>query len=69
MLDKSKRSPEVHLAGVPRWLYGAAARSTLRMAKRTIRRTAEPAEHFSDELAVWDLAGFFYGRHFYKSAN
>ena len=69
VLDKEKQSPEVHLAGVPRWLYGAAGRAAMRMTKRVISRTVEPAEHFSDELAVWDLAGFFYGRHFYKTAN
>ena len=69
VLDKERQSPEVHLAGVPRWLYGAAGRGVLRMAKRAIKRTLEPAQHFSDELAVWDLAGFFYGRHFYKPAS
>ena len=68
VLGREKQSSEVHLAGVPRWLYGEAARSALRMSKRAIRRTIEPAEHFSDELAIWDLAGFFYGKHFYKPA-
>ena len=69
MLGREKRSSEVHLAGVPRWLYGEAARSALRMSKRAIKRSIEPAEHFSDELAIWDLAGFFYGKHFYKPAQ
>jgi hypothetical protein len=27
-----------------------------------------PARRFSDELAAWDLAGFFYGKHFYRPA-
>lgn len=67
VLDKERQSPEVHLAGVPRWLYGAAARGALRMSKSAIKRTIEPGGHFSDELAMWDLAGFFYGRHFYRS--
>ena len=69
VLDKERQSPEVHLAGVPRWLYGEAARGMFRMGKRVIKRSIEPAQHFSDELAVWDLAGFFYGRHFYRPAN
>lgn len=69
VLNKEKPSPEVQLAGVPRWLYGEAGRSALRMAKRAIKRSVVPAEHFSDELAVWDLAGFFYGRHFYRPAH
>jgi hypothetical protein len=25
-----------------------------------------PDQSFSGELAVWDLAGFFYGKHFYR---
>src|ERR1044071_9778982 len=69
VLGREKRSPEAHLAGVPRWLYGEAARGALRMSKRAIKRSIEPAEHFSDELAIWDLAGFFYGKHFYKPAQ
>jgi glucosyl-dolichyl phosphate glucuronosyltransferase len=68
-LGKERQSPEAHLAGVPRWLYGEAARGALRMASRAVKRSVDPARHFSDELAVWDLAGFFYGRHFYKAAR
>lgn len=68
MLNKVQRSPEVHLLGVPRWLYGAAARSLVRIGARTVKLRREPAAHFSDELAVWDLAGFFYGKHFYRAA-
>lgn len=67
MLGKISPSREVHLAGVPRWLYGAAGRSAIRMARRVISLRVEPEQHFSDELAMWDLAGFFYGRHFYRS--
>src|SRR6266542_1775781 len=26
----------------------------------------EPASRFSNELSLWDLAGFFYGKHFYR---
>lgn len=68
ILDKVQRSSEIHLLGVPRWLYGEAARSLARIGVRTVKRHREPSAHFSDELAVWDLAGFFYGRHFYRSA-
>lgn len=68
LLDKVQRSPEVHLLGVPRWLYGEAARGLARIGVRTVKRRREPSAHFSDELAVWDLAGFLYGRHFYRSA-
>jgi glucosyl-dolichyl phosphate glucuronosyltransferase len=68
MLNKVQRTPEAHLLGVPRWLYGEAARALMRISTRTIKGPREPAKHFSDELAVWDLAGFFYGKHFYRAA-
>ncbi len=68
MLNKVQRTPEAHLLGVPRWIYGEAARGLLRISARVIKRRREPAKHFSDELAVWDLAGFFYGKHFYRAA-
>ncbi|MEN3336229.1 MAG: glucosyl-dolichyl phosphate glucuronosyltransferase [Blastocatellia bacterium] len=68
ILNKVQRSPEAHLSGVPRRLYGDAARSLLRIGARTVKRRREPAAHFSDELAVWDLAGFFYGKHLYRAA-
>jgi glycosyltransferase involved in cell wall biosynthesis len=68
MLNKVQRTPEAHLLGVPRWLYGAAARGLMRIGARTVKRRREPAAHFSDELAVWDLAGFFYGKHLYRAA-
>jgi glycosyltransferase involved in cell wall biosynthesis len=53
------------LAGVPRWLYGKAAKGMLRNIRGTFQRRSA-AESFSDELAMWDLAGFFFGRHFYR---
>ncbi|MFL6275731.1 MAG: glycosyltransferase family 2 protein [Blastocatellia bacterium] len=68
VLNKTQRAPEVRLLGVPRWLYGAAARGLLRIGARTVKGRREPAAQFSDELAVWDLAGFFYGHHFYRAA-
>jgi glycosyltransferase involved in cell wall biosynthesis len=69
VLNRMERPPEAHLLGVPRWLYGGAARGVLRIISRTVKRRREPAAHFSDELAVWDLAGYFYGKHFYRAAS
>jgi len=31
-----------------------------------VMRTKDPAAIFSDELALWDLAGFTYGRYLYS---
>lgn len=43
--------------GVPRYLYGDAARATIRMVRELIRRNTDQA--FADELSWWVLAGFF----------
>lgn len=66
ILDREHPQPAAYLAGVPRWLYGRAARGALAKARGALSRGPDPARNFSDELAVWDLAGFFYGRHFYR---
>jgi hypothetical protein len=58
----------MYLGGVPRWLYGKAARGALRIARATFSRNRNPAQIFADELAFWDLVGFFYGKHFYRPA-
>ncbi|HXI89163.1 MAG TPA: hypothetical protein VNO24_04025, partial [Blastocatellia bacterium] len=34
-----------------------------------IKRRRESAGVFSSELAVWDAAGFFYGKHFCRTAG
>ncbi|HXG65871.1 MAG TPA: glycosyltransferase [Blastocatellia bacterium] len=66
VLDRKQPSPVAYLAGVPRWLYGRAARGLLRIARTSWGRDKDAARNFSDELAFWDLAGFFYGKHFYR---
>ncbi len=67
--DRERRAPVAYLAGVPRHLYGSAARGLLRMGRAAIGKVKDPAASFSDELALWDLAGFFYGKHFYRAAR
>ena len=62
VMDRERPSPVAYLGGVPRWLYGAAAHGFL----QTAGRANDPARRFSGELAVWDFAGFFYGKHFYR---
>jgi glycosyltransferase involved in cell wall biosynthesis len=68
VIDRERPSQAIYWAGVPRWLYGQAARGALRVARAAIDSTLNPAQTFSDELALWDLAGFFYGKHFYRPA-
>lgn len=69
ILERERRSAVASIVGVPRWLYGHAARGLLKKVKGPIVKDKNPAQSFSGELAVWDLAGFFYGKHFYKSAR
>jgi glycosyltransferase involved in cell wall biosynthesis len=68
VIDRECPSQVAYWAGVPRWLYGQAARGALRIARAAINSGPNPAQTFSDELAFWDLAGFFYGKHFYRPA-
>ena len=67
LIERERRTPVAYLLGVPRYLYGRAARGLLRMARGVFSNT--PAQSFSEELAVWDFAGFFYGKHFYRAAR
>src|SRR5581483_956105 len=66
VLDRIQPSDEAYLTGSPRWLYGRAARGTLNIARACFSRGKDLAQLFSDELSIWDLAGFFYGKHFYR---
>lgn len=67
-LDRKRPAPVAYFAGVPRYMYGRAARGFVGLSKYLLTRRGTPARSFSDELALWDLAGFFYGKHFYKAA-
>jgi glycosyltransferase involved in cell wall biosynthesis len=68
LMDRSHPVPVPYLGGVPRYLYGRAARGLVRLGSRAVR--GEPWERsFSDELSVWDLAGFWWGRHIYTLAR
>lgn len=68
-LDRTRPAPVAYLAGVPRYLYGSAARGFIEIGNRLFTRSGTPARSFSNELAFWDLAGFFYGKHVYKAAD
>src|SRR5215217_8298960 len=63
VLDRIRPKPVAYVWGVPRYFYGRALRGMLRLANL---RDREPATRFSNELSLWELAGFFYGKHFYR---
>jgi glucosyl-dolichyl phosphate glucuronosyltransferase len=68
-LDRRQPQPVPYLLGVPRHLVGRAIRGSFQMLRRLARLKRDPAEMFTDELKLVDLAGFFYGRRFYKPSD
>ena len=60
VLDRIRPKPVAYVWGVPRYFYGRALRGMLRLAN------LRQPERFSHELPLWELAGFFYGKHFYR---
>jgi glycosyltransferase involved in cell wall biosynthesis len=65
-MDTWRPASVAYLAGVPRYLYGEAARGLLRTVKFAVGPVKDPESGFSSELAFWDFAGFFYGKYFYR---
>lgn len=66
LMDRAHPLPVRYLAGVPRFLYGAAARGV----KRAVSNQLEGRSgSLSDELKAWDLAGYLWGRHIYTLAR
>jgi len=67
LMDRRHPLPVAYLAGVPRFLWGHAARGLFRAVLGP--RNRPPQETFADELRMWDVAGYFYGRHIYTLAR
>jgi glycosyltransferase involved in cell wall biosynthesis len=67
LMDRHHPLPVAYLAGVPRFLWGRAARAALRLAGGSRQRPHSAT--FTDELRMWDLAGYLYGRHIYTLAR
>jgi len=67
MMDRRHPMTVPYLVGVPRFLWGAAARGFWRLAASFRPRPSK--DSFEDELRMWDVAGFFYGRHIYSLAR
>ena len=69
MLDRKRQKDTPYLIGIPRYLFGRALRASFRRLRTAVKMHSDPAQSFSDELTVWDVAGFFYGKHFYKAVE
>ena len=66
VLDRTQPQKVPYFCGIPRYLFGAAGRGAVGWTTAPLRQAAA-SRTFSDELAIWDLMGFFYGKHFYKT--
>jgi len=69
VLDRRQPRDATYLLGVPRYLFGRAVRGSWRILATIASFKSRPAENFADELRIWDLAGFFYGKHFYGATH
>ena len=69
VLDRTRPQNVSYLCGVPRYLFGDAGRGLLGWVDGHLRSSVDESNLFSNELAMWDLAGFFYGKHFYKTES
>jgi hypothetical protein len=68
-LDQRQPQPTPYLFGVPRYLFGSAARGFFHMLAGLGGTKKNAAELFGDQLKIYDLFGFFYGKHFYKPSS
>ena len=57
VLGRRRPEPVAHIFGIPRYLIGDAIRGL-----GSFFSSAPPARRFSQELALWGLFGFVYGR-------
>jgi hypothetical protein len=69
LIDRERRMPVVYLGGIPRYLYGQLARGLLGTVKGQLSRGRDLSRTFNDELSAWDAAGFFYGKHFFRTSG
>jgi glycosyltransferase involved in cell wall biosynthesis len=69
LIDLEYPAPVPYLAGVPRYMFGKAARDGVRSLQSVITGLVPPDERFAGELNFWDLAGFIYGKHVYRALH
>jgi len=62
VLSRTDKEAVPHIAGVPRHRFGRAARSTVAYLGHRFKKDTQ-GQAFADELAVWDLVGYVYGKH------
>lgn len=66
LMDRDRRAPVKYMLGIPRWLFGTAARGAGIKLKGLLPASRDGARAFGGELDVITLMGFFYGKHWYR---
>jgi glycosyltransferase involved in cell wall biosynthesis len=61
-IDRVRPQPVPYTLGVPRYMFGTAARALMQLVASGWRRGEDPERIFTSELALWDLMGFICGK-------
>jgi glycosyltransferase involved in cell wall biosynthesis len=64
LMDHRHHLPVPYFAGVPRFLLGLAVRGLVGLARGLVTPQL-PADRFRDELRLWDVTGYLFGKHAY----
>lgn len=67
LMERRRPLPVTYVAGVPRFMVGSAIRALARLTVGSPHRP--PRQSFEDQLRMWDLAGYVFGRHIYSLAR
>lgn len=67
LMDRAHPMPVAYLGGVPRFLYGRAAHGLVNVFARALGSNRPP--QLADELSLWDIVGYWWGRHIYTLAR
>ncbi len=65
VIDRDIKEPSVYTFGIPRYKIGRALRGIVAYPSHRLSRGTQ-GHAFADELAIWDLLGFIYGKHFIR---
>ncbi len=60
--DKDLKEPVAYTLGVPRYRIGRVMKGLVSFPRHLA--SSKTGEAFADELTLWDLLGFIYGKHF-----
>lgn len=64
VLARDQKEPVAYTLGVPRYKIGRALKGLTSLPSHILSR--KPGSAFANELSLWDLLGFIYGRHFIR---